>query len=246
MCFGANRCKIHSSWNSIYQLQERTSLGAVTLMLGLLKRIKSNEDLAFAVVGQALLDEGSILTDKIEVFYNDRRTAWYLFDIASSAGLASKFRTKLALGQRKFGFTIVRAGWARLYLMVGPLPDTRKDLAFRFLLRVHSRGPMRAFGESKKLIIRFLREKPGTSRELCYALGISGSTIRRHLYELACQHKVRVIGKNINSESGKNKAAFVWSVDQASRPSSIHKCEAVHPQKQGRGGRVVIARALSI
>ncbi len=246
MCSHVNRCKILSCWNSIRRLQERTSHGKVTLILGLLQRIKSNAEMASAVVGQALLDEGSILTDKIEVFYNDRRTAWYLFDIASSAGLARKFRTKLALDQRKFGFTIEQAGWARLYRMVGPLPDARKDLAFRFLLRVHSRGPMRALGESKELIIRFLRERLRTSRELCYALGLSGSTIRRHLNELACQRKVRVIGKNINSESGKNRAAFVWSVDQTSRPSSMHKCEVVHPQKQSRGGRVVIARALSI
>ncbi len=207
-------------------------------MLGLLGRIKSNENLALAIVGQALLDEGSILTDKIEIFYNDKRTASYLFEAASSAGLAHRFRTKLALKQRKFGFTIQYSSWAKLYRAIGPLPDERKDRAFRFLLRVHPRGPKRFIGESKELVVKFLSERPRTLRELCYATGLSGSTVSRHLRELAGEGKVKVIGKNIGSKSGKNKAAFVWSLARATGQGSTHKCEADHPGA-GRGSRVV-------
>ncbi|MGA2664805.1 MAG: helix-turn-helix domain-containing protein [Nitrososphaerales archaeon] len=189
-----------------------------------------NQDLALAVVGQALVDEGSILTDKIEVFYNDERTARYLFEIAKSLDLAHSFRSKMALRQKKYGFTIHYAGWAKLYKAIGPLPDTRKDLAFRFLLRVHPRGPINVAGESKKRISESLYQGPRAVRELCYAVGLSGSTMSRHLSELARQGQVKVIGKNVGSKSGKNKAAFVWSLVPISIQSSMHKCEADQPQ----------------
>ena len=207
-------------------------------LLGLLSQVRSNETLAFAIIGQALLDEGSILTNKIEVFYNDKRTAMYLFEVANSLILTHAFRTKLALKQRKYGFTIKYAGWARLYKVVGPLPDARKDLTFRFLLRAHPSGPMRVVGESKKRILEFLNEKPRTLRELCYAVGLSGATMSRHLNELAQEGKVQVVGRNIGSRSGKNKAAFLWSQVHPSEASSTHKCGASHP-RAGRGSRVV-------
>ena len=179
-------------------------------MLGLARAIESDERLAYALVGQSLLDEGSILTDKIEIFYNDRRTAWFLFRVARRVALAQRFRKKMALQQVKFGFTINHGGWQRLYDVIGPLPDKRKDTAFRFLLRKHPKGILRPIGESKKLLLDLLRERPRTSRELSYRLGLSGSSIRRHLADLARHGKVKVIGRNRDSGNGKSKSAFVW------------------------------------
>jgi DNA-binding transcriptional ArsR family regulator len=184
-------------------------------LLGLMRRVGFAETMAIALVGQALLDEGSILTDKIEIFYNDRATARYIFEVARHVGLARRFRTKKALHQRKYGFTIVQAGWAKLYQTIGPLPDARKECAFEFLLRHRSTGPSRPVGESKDLLLDLLRNKPMTSRDLCYALGLSGSTIRRHLINLLDRNAVRIIGKNEASRSGKNKSALVWSVASA-------------------------------
>lgn len=181
-------------------------------MLGLERIARSNEMLSLALVGQGLLDEGSILTDKIEIFYNDRNTALFLFRIAKGFGLANRFRKKMALKQTKFGFTIVSGAWVRLYSAIGPLPDKRKDLAFRFLLRQRSNGAVRPAGESKRMMLDLLSKSQMTCRELCYALGLSGSTVRRHLAELAAIGKVTVIGKNRASASGKNRSALVWAL----------------------------------
>jgi DNA-binding transcriptional ArsR family regulator len=182
-------------------------------MLGLIKAIETDERLAYAILGQGLLDEGSILTDKIEIFYNDEGTAWFLFKTAQKVALAQTFRKKSARHQLKFGFTIVRSGWAKLYEMIGPLPDKRKDRDFRFLLRPHPTGALRPVGESKKLLLRALRNGPRTSRELSFSLDISGSTVRRHLSNLARDDKVEMIGRNRSSTRGKNKSAFVWALD---------------------------------
>ena len=73
-------------------------------MRGLIQKALANEDLAYAIVGQALLDEGSILTSNMEIFYNDENTAKFLFAIAERWNMADNFRVKHALKQTKYGF----------------------------------------------------------------------------------------------------------------------------------------------
>jgi DNA-binding transcriptional ArsR family regulator len=182
-------------------------------LLGLRIGSGPNNLLPYAIVGQALLDEGSILTDKVEIFYNVNSTARFVFETARLVGLAKNFRRKFALHQEKFGFTIPMECWARLYRIIGPLPDKRKDSAFRFLLRAHPRGALRPKGESKRLVMDALQLRPMTGRELCYAVGLSGSTIRGHLRDLAREGKVKYEGRNKESTNGKSRSAFVWSAD---------------------------------
>jgi len=118
-------------------------------MLKLKEKALQNEELAYAIVGQAMLDEGSILTNKIEIFYNDEETARYLFDIAKRWNLADIFRTKRALKQIKYGFTIKAEARARLHDKIGMLPDKIRNDAFQHLLRPLPKGPKYAQGNAK-------------------------------------------------------------------------------------------------
>ncbi len=181
-------------------------------MLKLKEKALHNEDIAYAIVGQAMLDEGSILTNKIEVFYNDEETAKYLFDIANQWDLANKFRTKRALKQIKYGFTIKAEARTRLHNKIGALPDIVRNEAFQHLLRPLPKGPKYPQGNAKHRIMASLEKAPKTIRELSYELELSGSTVKEHLNDLKGEGQVAVIGKNLNSSKGKRKCAFVWSI----------------------------------
>ena len=181
-------------------------------MLKLKEKALHNEDVAYAIVGQEVLDEGSILTNKIEVFYNDEETAKYLFDIANQWDLANGFRTKRALKQIKYGFTIKAAARTRLNDKIGALPDRVRNKAFQHLLRPLPKGPKYPQGNAKQKILASLEKEPKTIRKLSYELELSGSTVKEHLKHLKEEGKVTVIGKNWNSSKGKRKCAFVWSI----------------------------------
>jgi hypothetical protein len=181
-------------------------------MLKLKEKALQNEELAYAIVGQAMLDEGSILTSKIEIFYNDEETARYLFDIAKYWNLADKFRTKKALRQIKYGFTITAEARTRLHEKIGNLPDKIRNEAFQHLLRPLPKGPKYSQGNAKHRIIASLEKAPKTVRDLSYELELSGSTVKDHLCDLREKGQVAVIGKNVNSSKGKRKCAFVWSI----------------------------------
>ncbi len=181
-------------------------------MLKLKEKALQNEELAHAIVGQAMLDEGSILTSKIEIFYNDEETARYLFDIASHWNLASNFRKKKALKQVKYGFTIKAEARTRLYDKIGALPDKVRNEAFQHLLRPLPKGPKYSQGNAKSKIIASLGRAPKTVRDLSYELQLSGSTVKDHLSDIREEGHVTVIGKNVNSTKGKRKCAFVWSI----------------------------------
>ena len=179
-------------------------------MRGLTQKALANEDLAYAIVGQALLDEGSILTSNMEIFYNDENTARFLFAIAERWNMADNFRVKHALKQTKYGFTIRAHARHPIYERIGPLPDETKDIAFKHLLRDISTGPKYPQSVAKRGIVASLRRSPKTSRDLAYEFGLSGSTIKGHLKNLRDAGRVRIIGRNARSLKGKRKCAYVW------------------------------------
>jgi DNA-binding transcriptional ArsR family regulator len=181
-------------------------------MLKLKEKAMQNEELAYAIVGQAMLDEGGILTNKIEIFYNDEETARYLFDIAKQWNLADMFRTKKALRQIKYGFTIKAEARTRLHEKIGDLPDGIRNEAFQHLLRSLPKGPKYSQGIAKDRIIASLEKALKTIRQLSYELELSGSTVKQHLRDLREEGQVAVIGKNLTSSKGKRKCAFVWSI----------------------------------
>ena len=181
-------------------------------MLNLKEKALQNEELAYVIVGQALLDEGNILTNKIEIFYNDEETARYLFDIAKNWNLADTFRTKRALNQTKYGFTIKAEVRPLLYDKIVLLSDKIRDVAFKHLLRPLYGGPRYPQDVAKSKILASLKQGPKTVRQLSYELDLSGSTVKQHLDDLKAGKKVTVIDKNVNSIKGKRKSAFVWGI----------------------------------
>jgi len=70
-------------------------------MYGLMQKALVDEDLAYAIVGQALLDEGSILTSNIEIFYNDEKK-----EIVASLSTKPKTSRELAYELGLSGSTI--------------------------------------------------------------------------------------------------------------------------------------------
>jgi lambda repressor-like predicted transcriptional regulator len=181
-------------------------------MLKLKEKALQNEEPAYAIVGQAMLDEDSVLTSKNEIFYNDEETAVCLFDIASHWDLADLFRTKKALKKIKYGFTVKPEARRQLHDKIGALPDKIRNEAFQHLLRPLSEKPKYAQGNTKNKIIASLEKAPKTIRELSLELELSCSTVKEHLGDLKEEGQVIVIGKNVNSSKGKIKCAFVWSV----------------------------------
>jgi len=60
----------------------------------ILKLALSNKQIAVAVLGQALLDEGGIGAQSITIFYTSKGEAEHLWKIANSLGYANAFRKK--------------------------------------------------------------------------------------------------------------------------------------------------------
>jgi DNA-binding transcriptional ArsR family regulator len=184
----------------------------VEIVLQYLQKALNDENLAYAILGQAILDEGSIQTDKLEIFYNDRSTAYFLYKIAKRWGFADNFRVKHANKQIKYGFTIKATVRAKLYEKIAPLPDKDRDIAFKFLVRDLKGWQTNARAKPRSRIIQSLTQSPKTVREICYELNRSSSTVRIHLKELKSKGMVTILGKNTNSRRGKRKCAFIWAL----------------------------------
>jgi hypothetical protein len=66
----------------------------------------SNKQIAIAVLGQALLDEGGIGAQSITIFYTNKGEAYHLWKIADSLGYANSFRKKKHRNHYQYGFSI--------------------------------------------------------------------------------------------------------------------------------------------
>src|SRR5512136_2532279 len=87
----------------------------------------SNKQVAVAVLGQALLDEGGIGAQSITVFYTNKGEAEHLWAIAASLGYANALRKKKHRDHYQYGFSIKASKRKELYLQIGPLPNPVKD-----------------------------------------------------------------------------------------------------------------------
>ena len=158
------------------------------MMSGRLKELAYNsEEVAYAVIGQAMLDEGDIGQTSVTIAYYSEGMARYLWDVANHWGLANPLRKKRRKnGAMVWSFTIKACKRKELYEKIGPLPDEKKDRAFRHLLIPQPLGKHRyGRGRAKELILQLLRKKGSmTRREPMYELGIRGSTVCAHLLEL--------------------------------------------------------------
>ena len=181
-------------------------------MLRMKKLAMGDEDIAYALIGQAVLDEAKIGPDMIRISYYSEEEARYLWEVGKRWDLVNGLRTEKAHGAKRWVFTIKASSRQKLYEMIGPLPNPDKDRAFRHLVARNPRGGTWKYkrGGAKRVILSLLR-MPKTVRELCVESGLGGSSVRRHLRDLEKAGKVRKTGKNVKAEKKNYRLAELWA-----------------------------------
>ncbi|MDI6846774.1 MAG: helix-turn-helix domain-containing protein [Candidatus Bathyarchaeia archaeon] len=176
-------------------------------MLKMKELAMENEDIAYALVGQAVLDEAKIGPDMIRISYYSEGEARYLWEVG---------RTEKAHGAKRWVFTIKASARRRLYEAIGPLPNSAKDRAFKHLVARDPKGGNRKYsrGEAKKAILNTLR-MPRTVREICEHANLSSSSVRKHLRDLEKEGKVRKVGKNVNAIRKNYRLAELWLASES-------------------------------
>src|SRR4030065_2622057 len=110
-----------------------------------------SKDVAYAIIGQAIIDEGDIGQTSVTVAYYSESMARYLWEIADRWGLANPLRHKRKMsGARGWSFTIKAHKRKELYDFIGPLPDKKKDFAFNHLLIPQPSGKHKYRRKKKK------------------------------------------------------------------------------------------------
>jgi hypothetical protein len=142
-----------------------------------------NRQIAVAVLGQALLDEGGIGAQSITIFYTNRGEAEQLWKIANSLGYANALRKKKHRNHYQYSFSIKASKRKELYEQISSLPNATKDKIFLHLASRQIKN-IRAKGETRKLVLKSLEMKPKTVLELMLELNTNASTMRRHLKQL--------------------------------------------------------------
>jgi len=176
----------------------------------LLKLALSNKQIAITILGQAILDEGGIGASGITIFYTNEGEAKQLWTIANSLGYANPFRKKKHRNHYHYGFSIKAGKIREFYDKVGPLPNPTKDQIFQHLAKRRPNIHIRARGETRKLILQSLQEKPKTVLQLMLELNISSSTVRKQLRNLNTQGLVKICGKQQNAFQRSRRTAHLW------------------------------------
>jgi len=172
----------------------------------------TNRQIAVAILGQAIMDEGGIGASAITIYYTSKREAEHLWQIANSLGYAGPLRKKKHRNHHHYGFTILAAKRKEFYDQIGPLPNPTKDRVFRHLAnRPRSSINLRPKGETRKLILKSLRERPKTVLQLMLEMGASASAIRRHLQGLQRQGLVKVYGRYKDAFQKSRRTAYLWT-----------------------------------
>ncbi len=171
-----------------------------------------DRQVAIAVLGQALLDEGGIGAQSITIFYTNKGEAEHLWIIANSLGYANPLRKKKHRNHYQYGFSIKASKRGELYEQIRPLPNPVKDRVFLHLASRQGRS-MRAEGETRRLILQSLEVKPKTVLELMLELNTNASTMRRHLKHLQAEKLVMVIGKDTEAFQKSLRTANLWKAN---------------------------------
>jgi DNA-binding transcriptional ArsR family regulator len=182
----------------------------------LLKFALDDKQIAVAILGQAILDEGGIGASGITIFYTNKGEAEQLWTIANSLGYANPFRKKKHRNHYHYGFSIKASKIKEFYDKIGPLPNTTKDRIFRHLANRRPNINIRARGETRKMILQSLKEKPKTVLQLMLELDIGGSTVRKHLKKLKREGLVEVYGRYKNAFQKSRRTAKLWTATKDS------------------------------
>ena len=173
----------------------------------------ASKEVAYAIIGQAILDEGDIGQTSVTIAYYPESMARCLWEIANHWELANPSRVKTRKNRAKvWSFTIKAGKRTDLYDVIGPLPDEKKDRASRHLMIPQPSGKHKyRRGEAKRLILQMLqKEGPMTRRELMYRLGIRGSTVCAHLLEL--KKKGMVTDTTSGNGFGRKQSSKPWKI----------------------------------
>jgi len=170
----------------------------------------SNKQIAIAILCQAILDEGGIGASGITIFYTNENEARQLWTIANSLGYANPFRKKKHRNHYHYGFSIKAEKIREFYDKIGPLPNPTKDHIFQHLAKRRPNIHIRSRGETRKLILQSLQEKPKTVLQLMLELNISSSTTRKQLRNLNTQGLVKICGKQQNAFQRSRRTAHLW------------------------------------
>jgi len=176
----------------------------------LLKLAMGSKKTAVAVLGQAILDEGGIGAAGISVFYTHKEEALQLWTIADSLGCANPFRKKKHRNHYHYGFSIKAAMVKQLYAKVGSLPNPMKDRVFRHLANRRPNINLRPKGETKRLMLQLLEQKPMTVLQLMLELDVGASTTRRQLKNLNNQGLVQICGRYRDAFEKSRRIAHLW------------------------------------
>jgi len=170
----------------------------------------SNRQVAVAILGQALLDEGSIGERGICVSYVSRGEAEHLWKTADSLGYTNPLRRKDHKTHFHWWFSIKASKTKELYDEIGPLPNPVKDTVFRHLANRYTTH-IRPRGETRKLILKVLKQKTQTILQLMLEVDASYSTVREHLKKLRELGLVRICGKYTNAQQKSRRLANLWT-----------------------------------
>jgi len=179
----------------------------------ILKLAKKNEDIAIAIIIQAIIDEGAIGADgSIKVTYTSEKNAIYLWEIANAWDLVHPMQIKKYKTHTKWCISFKAEKRKQTYKLVGPLPDPRQDRMFRHILRKYKGGLHKGKrGETRKKISELLKNKAMTVRDIAYALDISASTVRKHLKKLKKDGEIFMSGYNKKSPYKNQRTAQIWA-----------------------------------
>jgi len=171
-----------------------------------------DEILAYAVMGQAILDEAKIGPEAIRISYYSEDEARHLWDIGRKWNLVNNLRIEKAHGADRWVFTVRADARQKLYDAIGQLPNPSKDRAFRHLIGRDIKGGRwkYRFGGAKAAILDLLKE-PKTVRDICESVGLGSSAVRKHLKALEKLGKARKIGRNVSAVRKNYRLAELWS-----------------------------------
>lgn len=169
-----------------------------------------DKDVAMAILGQAIIDEGAIGADGTIIgAYTSRKNAEHLWKIADKWGLVHPLRTKKYATHTKWCVSLRADKRFEVYDAIGPLPDAEQDKMFRHTLRNAKGGADRSRTDRRRIILE-MPDRPLTVRQIAYTLDLSASPPRRHLRILNGEGKIAVIGTDKKSFNKNQRTAQLW------------------------------------
>lgn len=175
----------------------------------ILKLALDNRQIAVAVLGQALMDEGGIGSQSITIYYTNKDEAMHLWRIANSLGYANPFGKKKHRNHLHYGFSIKASKRKELYDQIGPLPNVVKDKVFRHLAS-RQQGPINKKGVSKSLILQSIKNEPKTVLDLMLEVNLGASTTRRYLNSLKLEGLAIIEGRYKHAFQKSRRTSYLW------------------------------------